>query len=265
MPKRNAVDLEKDIFEMSHTQEEYLNYAASLLVRLKTQICQEKRLRLRKYIKPLTIKIKALDPKSDEIPKLQKCLDVLLSSDRPRLCDIDECEASLCEYGLTKNLDDILKEFFDTMQKGPDTSSLQPTVNEFVDLDPFPRKRKFDAVETGPTMSPVLEREILNLDHKFCVKSTIMNNIELTCFLNDPDLPIVPPIYIAIPADYPDTLPIYMLPPSEYGTNGFLYMVRKAILKRFKHLPVDHTVTQMLESWQNAVKQVCAETYCAKS
>ena len=86
---------------------------------------------------------------------------------------------------------------------------LEATYGSEISLPPLPKKRKVDHAP-GSEIPDVIQGEIARLRTQFKVNldpsqpSQKSNIIHLTCQLEDPNLPSVPPIAVTLPPSYPE-------------------------------------------------------------
>ncbi|KAJ8978013.1 hypothetical protein NQ317_002775 [Molorchus minor] len=111
----------------------------------------------------------------------------------------------------------------------------------------------------------VLQGEIARLDQRFKVsldpnQQPGSKSIQLTCWLDDKNLPCVPPVALTVPEDYPKTSPTCHMAPHEYNATKFLSTVQTALLARIKKLPKHFSVSQLLDTWEMSVRQASAPT-----
>ncbi|XP_051960167.1 mediator of RNA polymerase II transcription subunit 15-like [Xyrauchen texanus] len=123
------------------------------------------------------------------------------------------------------------------------------------------RKRKFDDDECQ-TIPNLLQGEVARLNSKFLVNldpSCCSNNgtVHLICKLDDTNLPSVPPLQLSIPADYPDQSPHWEDVGQQYEANQFLQTVHKNMTSKLLQLPDKHSVTALLNTWAQSVRQAC--------
>lgn len=111
----------------------------------------------------------------------------------------------------------------------------------------------------------VLQGEIARLDQRFKVsldpnQQPGSKSIQLTCWLDDKQLPCVPPISLVVPEDYPKSAPTCHMAAHEYNATQFLSAVQTALLARIKKLPKYFSVSQLLDTWEMSVRQASAPT-----
>uniref|UniRef100_A0A4W6FAW5 Mediator complex subunit 15 n=1 Tax=Lates calcarifer TaxID=8187 RepID=A0A4W6FAW5_LATCA len=123
------------------------------------------------------------------------------------------------------------------------------------------RKRKHEEDERQ-TIPNILQGEVARLDVKFLVNldpSFCSNNgtVHLVCKLDDKNLPSVPPLQLSVPADYPEQSPYWADDGEQYGANSFLQTVHRNMTSKLLQLPDKHSVTELLNTWAQSVRQAC--------
>ncbi|CAL8238162.1 unnamed protein product, partial [Merluccius merluccius] len=123
------------------------------------------------------------------------------------------------------------------------------------------RKRKPDEDERQ-TIPNILQGEVARLDMKFLISldpSFCSNTgaVHLVCKLDDKNLPSVPPLQLSVPADYPDQSPHWADEGEQYGANSFLQTVHKNMTSKLLQLPDKHSVTELLNTWAQSIRQAC--------
>uniref|UniRef100_A0A182UWV3 Mediator of RNA polymerase II transcription subunit 15 n=1 Tax=Anopheles merus TaxID=30066 RepID=A0A182UWV3_ANOME len=117
---------------------------------------------------------------------------------------------------------------------------------------------------TAPQEIPhILQGEIARLDQKFKVSLdqcaiSGTRTIKLICWLDDKNLPCVPPVAVTIPEDYPSTAPSCSLIEQEYNATPFLILVQKSLMARICKLPGLFTLSHLLDTWEMSVRQACS-------
>lgn len=109
----------------------------------------------------------------------------------------------------------------------------------------------------------VLQGEIARLDHKFRVRfdHTVQigaKTLKLVCYLNDPYLTCVPPIFIEIPDDYPLSSPTCSLLEHEMNSTQFLESVQKIFAARMLKMPSIYSLSHALDTWEMSIRQACS-------
>lgn len=78
------------------------------------------------------------------------------------------------------------------------------------------------------------------------------------CYLNDPYLPSVPPIFLTIPEDYPSSPPSCMLLEHEMNATHFLETVQKIFSARMLKMPTLHSLSHIVDTWEMSIRQACS-------
>lgn len=109
----------------------------------------------------------------------------------------------------------------------------------------------------------VLQGEIARLDQKFRVRFDHSVQIgskvlKLVCYLNDPYLTCVPPIFIEIPDDYPLSSPTCTLLEHEMNATKFLDSVQKIFTARMLKMPSLYSLSHILDTWEMSIRQACS-------
>ena len=81
-------------------------------------------------------------------------------------------------------------------------------------------------------------------------------NLSLKCHLKREGLPMVPPLLLRIPADYPSSSPEADLP-DKYSETPFLRQVRKCLTEDMVSLAGEYTLSHILNCWERVVKNIC--------
>uniref|UniRef100_A0A182NUI6 Mediator of RNA polymerase II transcription subunit 15 n=1 Tax=Anopheles dirus TaxID=7168 RepID=A0A182NUI6_9DIPT len=116
---------------------------------------------------------------------------------------------------------------------------------------------------TAQEIPHILQGEIARLDQKFkvlvdqCAISGT-RTIKLICWLDDKNLPCVPPVAVTIPEDYPFAAPSCSLIEQEYNATPFLILVQKSLMARICKLPGLFTLSHLLDTWEMSVRQACS-------
>ncbi|GAA6090473.1 mediator of RNA polymerase II transcription subunit 15 isoform X1 [Tachysurus ichikawai] len=123
------------------------------------------------------------------------------------------------------------------------------------------RKRKYEE-DDRQTIPNILQGEVARLDSKFLVSldpSFCSNNgtVHLICKLDDKALPSVPPLQLSIPSDYPEQSPQWDNDDQQYEANPFLQNVHRNMTSKLLQLPDKHSVTALLNTWAESVRQAC--------
>ncbi|XP_015733559.1 mediator of RNA polymerase II transcription subunit 15 isoform X3 [Coturnix japonica] len=251
----------------------------------------EKLKQLSKYIEPLRRMINKIDKNEDrkkDLSKMKSLLDILTDpSKRCPLKTLQKCEIALeklkndmavptpppppvpptkqqylCQPLLDAVLANIRSPVFNhslyrtfmpamTAIHGPPITA--PVIAS--------RKRKYEEDERQ-TIPNVLQGEVARLNPKFLVNldpSHCSNNgtVHLICKLDDKNLPNVPPLQLSVPADYPDQSPLWIKNPRQYAANPFLQSVYRYMTSKLLQLPDKHSVTALLNTWAQSIRQAC--------
>lgn len=123
-----------------------------------------------------------------------------------------------------------------------------------------PSLKKIKLEEPTSDIPDVLQGEIARLDQRFKVsldpnQQPGSKSIQLICWLDDKQLPCVPPISLTVPEDYPKSAPSCHMATHEYNATQFLSCVQAALLARIKKLPKYFSVSQLLDTWEMSVRQ----------
>lgn len=98
-----------------------------------------------------------------------------------------------------------------------------------------PPLKKIKLEEPTSDIPDVLQGEIARLDQRFKVsldpnQQPGAKSIQLTCWLDDKQLPCVPPISLTVPEEYPKESPTCHMASHEYNATQFLSDVQTALL-----------------------------------
>uniref|UniRef100_A0A8C3QUH0 Mediator of RNA polymerase II transcription subunit 15 n=2 Tax=Cyanoderma ruficeps TaxID=181631 RepID=A0A8C3QUH0_9PASS len=251
----------------------------------------EKLKQLSKYIEPLRRMINKIDKNEDrkkDLSKMKSLLDILTDpSKRCPLKTLQKCEIALeklkndmavptpppppvpptkqqylCQPLLDAVLANIRSPVFNhslyrTFMPAMTAIHGQPITAPIAS----PRKRKYEEDERQ-TIPNVLQGEVARLNPKFLVNldpSHCSNNgtVHLICKLDDKNLPNVPPLQLSVPADYPDQSPLWIKNPRQYAANPFLQSVYRYMTSKLLQLPDKHSVTALLNTWAQSIRQAC--------
>ncbi|XP_063700460.1 mediator of RNA polymerase II transcription subunit 15 [Culicoides brevitarsis] len=247
------------------------------------QLYREKYRQLTKYIEPLKRMITRMgNDDGDRLQKMKKLLEILSNpNSRIPLETLLKCETALeNQLGAFKEHtinNPLLEAISANMQTPLANHTLQrtfrPCLESLFGSDiktiPLPSRLKRMKLEedtqneeSGPEISHILQGEIARLDSKFkitldpaaCAGS---KSVKLICWLDDKHLPCVPPINVTIPRDYPKSSPECFVE-SEYEGTDFLKTVQQALTARILKLPKIFTLSQLLDTWEMALRQACA-------
>ena len=109
----------------------------------------------------------------------------------------------------------------------------------------------------------LLQGEVARLDVRFRVTLHQLHHagsrsIRLMCYLNDKNLPNVPPISVTIPEDYPQSSPICDPDLEDYKSTPFLEKVQKMLQVQLLQLPDKHALTSFLNCWEMSIRRACS-------
>ncbi|XP_019362423.1 PREDICTED: mediator of RNA polymerase II transcription subunit 15 isoform X2 [Gavialis gangeticus] len=245
---------------------------------------------LSKYIEPLRRMINKIDKNEDrkkDLSKMKSLLDILTDpSKRCPLKTLQKCEIALeklkndmavptpppppvpptkQQYLCQPLLDAVLANIRSPVFNHSLYRTFMPAMTA-IHGPPItapvasPRKRKYEEDERQ-TIPNVLQGEVARLNPKFLVNldpSHCSNNgtVHLICKLDDKNLPNVPPLQLSVPADYPDQSPLWIDNPRQYA-NPFLQSVYRYMTSKLLQLPDKHSVTALLNTWAQSIRQAC--------
>ncbi|XP_041079457.1 mediator of RNA polymerase II transcription subunit 15-like isoform X4 [Polyodon spathula] len=251
----------------------------------------EKLKQLSKYIEPLRRMINKIDKNEDrkkDLSKMKSLLDIL--TDPSKRCPLKTLQK--CEIALEKLKNDmavptpppppvpstkqqylcqpLLDAVLTNMRSPVFNHSLYRTFAPAMTAIHGPpimgpvisaRKRKHEDDERQ-TIPNILQGEVARLNPKFLVNldpSHCSNNgtVHLICKLDDKNLPSVPPLQLSIPADYPEQSPQWSDDAQHYEANPFLQTVHRNMTSKLLQLPDKHSVTALLSTWAQSVRQAC--------
>ncbi|XP_041084207.1 mediator of RNA polymerase II transcription subunit 15-like isoform X4 [Polyodon spathula] len=251
----------------------------------------EKLKQLSKYIEPLRRMINKIDKNEDrkkDLSKMKSLLDILTDpSKRCPLKTLQKCEIALeklkndmavptpppppvpstkqqylCQPLLDAVLTNMRSPVFNhslyrTFAPAMTAIHGPPIVGPIISA----RKRKHEDDERQ-TIPNILQGEVARLNPKFLVNldpSHCSNNgtVHLICKLDDKNLPSVPPLQLSIPADYPEQSPQWSDDAQHYEANPFLQTVHRNMTSKLLQLPDKHSVTALLSTWAQSVRQAC--------
>ncbi|KAM4649538.1 mediator of RNA polymerase II transcription subunit 15 isoform 7-T13 [Amazona ochrocephala] len=251
----------------------------------------EKLKQLSKYIEPLRRMINKIDKNEDrkkDLSKMKSLLDILTDpSKRCPLKTLQKCEIALeklkndmavptppppavpptkQQYLCQPLLDAVLANIRSPVFNHSLYRTFMPAMTA-IHGPPItapvasPRKRKYEEDERQ-TIPNVLQGEVARLNPKFLVNldpSHCSNNgtVHLICKLDDKNLPNVPPLQLSVPADYPDQSPLWIKNPRQYAANPFLQSVYRYMTSKLLQLPDKHSVTALLNTWAQSIRQAC--------
>ncbi|CAG7722778.1 unnamed protein product [Allacma fusca] len=141
--------------------------------------------------------------------------------------------------------------------------TFRPTVealtgHSFISLfQPYEEEGSSDSESTENDVPPLLKRELRTLDSRFHVSVVRKGGgiCRLSCNLNEPRLPRVPPLKISVRSDYPFEPPVVTDLNRDYSSTVFLSSVARAFKSRFHHLTRNHSVIELLLMWEMCVRQ----------
>ncbi|KAE8282672.1 Mediator of RNA polymerase II transcription subunit 15 Mediator complex subunit 15 [Larimichthys crocea] len=257
---------------------------------LEDQQYMEKLKQLSKYIEPLRRMINKIDKNEDrkkDLSKMKSLLNIL--TDPNTRCPLKTLQK--CEIALEKLKNDMAvptpppppvptkQRIYVSPCWTPSwpTSALQsspfsvqnlrpprhdrhprPTHHVRGQMSPSKEEARGDERQTIPN---ILQGEVARLDVKFLVtwilRSAATRTVHLVCKLDDKNLPSVPPLQLSVPADYPDQSPYWADDEDQYGANSFLQTVHRNMTSKLLQLPDKHSVTELLNTWAQSVRQAC--------
>jgi len=173
---------------------------------------------------------------------------------------LDVVIAHISKPNINHTLSRTFKPVMDKVRPDPAPFSLAQTE----ELQPSARKHKVPLI---------LQGEVASLDKKFYVRlndssHNAKGDIHIVVELNDPTLPPVRPLYITIPADYPNISPIventddnmdqHMIETLEEGTD--FITTQQLIFHERQYSLGSHvvTLTQVLSGWELSIRQAMA-------
>lgn len=114
----------------------------------------------------------------------------------------------------------------------------------------------------------ILQGEIARLDRKFQISidpSTAIGSckeqIGLICTLDDPYLPSIPPIYVSIPPDYPESSPICTLLDHDFNATPFFAAIQKSFATRMFKTASVYSLSHVLDKLEMSVRQAYTTTF----
>ncbi|CAG9769099.1 unnamed protein product [Ceutorhynchus assimilis] len=254
------------------------------------QAYREKVRQLSKYIEPLRKMIAKMgNDDVEKMSKMKKLLEILSNpQQRMPLDTLIKCEIVLEKIDFKRNDGSVnatsaphlpFKEphVFHSLLDAVAQNLQSPVINHTLHrtfgptLDALfgpefklvPILKKATLEEPTSDIPDVLQGEIARLDQRFKVsldpnQQPGTKSIQLTCWLDDKQLPCVPPISLTIPEDYPKESPTCHMASHEYNATKFLSDVQTALLARIKKLPKNFSVSQLLDTWEMSVRQASA-------
>ncbi|EAL39227.3 AGAP009886-PA [Anopheles gambiae str. PEST] len=249
------------------------------------QLYREKYRALTKYIEPLKRMIAKMENDDiDKIAKMKRLLEILSNpSVRIPLETLHKCEAALTsQLGSireTPTNNPLVEAVSSSLQAATGNHTLQRTFRpclealfgpDIKNLPPPAKQSRLALDDTGAAVGTgggeiphILQGEIARLDQKFKVSLdqcaiSGTRTIKLICWLDDKNLPCVPPVAVTIPEDYPSTAPSCSLIEQEYNATPFLILVQKSLMARICKLPGLFTLSHLLDTWEMSVRQACS-------
>ncbi|KAJ8920966.1 hypothetical protein NQ315_015760 [Exocentrus adspersus] len=251
------------------------------------QAYREKVRQLTKYIEPLRKMITKMGNEDiEKMSKMKKLLEILSNPQkRVPLDTLKKCEIVLEKIDFKRGDGSVpatsaahlpFKEphVFHSLLDAVNTNLQSPVINHTLhrtfgptlealfgpEIKLVPPLKKLKVEEPTSDIPDVLQGEIARLDQRFKVsldanQQPSSKHIQLTCWLDDRNLPCVPPIQLTIPENYPKTAPTCHMAPQEYNATEFLSAVQNALLERIKKLPSHFSVSQLLDTWEMSVRQ----------
>lgn len=112
----------------------------------------------------------------------------------------------------------------------------------------------------------ILQGEIARLDRKYQISFDSSNAIgskviKLICRLDDPFLPSIPPIYISIPPDYPESSPICTLLDHDFNATPFFAAIQKSFATRMFKTASVYSLSHVLDKLEMSVRQAYTTTF----
>ncbi|CAB0005674.1 unnamed protein product [Nesidiocoris tenuis] len=242
---------------------------------------REKIKQLSKYIEPLRKMISRVGSEGpsnvEKMSKMKTLLDILTNPNkRMPLETLLKCEVVLEKVDLKRGGEPVreqhpLLEALKTHLQSPVLNhTLQRTFGPCIEalfgsdirnVPPHLKRKRIE--EPADDIPEVLQGEIARLDQRFKVSLDPSGGggggtVQLICWLDDKHLPCVPPVSVSVPEDYPATPPKCHLAAHEHSATTFLATVGTALSSRIGKLPPKFTVSQLLDTWEMAVRQACA-------
>lgn len=244
----------------------------------------EKVRQLAKYIEPLRIMISRIGS-SDQVKldKMKKLLDILSNpTKRMPIETLKKCEDVLVRLKLDtetrpeSTVNPLLEAVYNLRTSSKTQSvhlnhtlqrtfgaPLEALYGPEISLPPLPKRRRVEE-ESSSDIPHILQGEVARLQSHFKVQldqsqpTQHVGQVNLTCQLEDPNLPSVPPISVTIPEDYPDVPPICDADLTEYFATPFLQRVQTALTSRLSKMPPNFTLSQLLSAWEFSVRSACS-------
>ncbi|XP_031618871.1 mediator of RNA polymerase II transcription subunit 15 [Contarinia nasturtii] len=272
------------------------NAAPSPLNPQEEHLYREKYRQLTKYIEPLKKMMNRMGSDDEKLLKMNKLLEILCNpNQRIPLETLIKCEAALEKmdlksYSMASNATNfpsgskehnvnnaLLDAVSANLQSPIGNHTLQRTFRPCIeslfgpDIKNLPqtkyaRTSSNDTKQISNTSNEVphvLQGEIARLDRKFKITldSSVQSGskiLKLICYLNDdPYLPCIPPLYIDIPEDYPETSPSCTLL-DEMSATQFLDSIQKIFSARMLKMPSLYSLSHILDTWEMSIRQACS-------
>ncbi|XP_026811970.1 mediator of RNA polymerase II transcription subunit 15-like [Rhopalosiphum maidis] len=249
---------------------------------------REKVRQLSKYIEPLRKMIAHMGNEDvEKLSKMKKLLEILSTpTQRMPLETLLKCETALERLDLSRGeggsvpppqsstMREVhpLIEVIGSMIQSPNFNhtlhrTFAPCIEFMVGqrrpLSPPPYTGNENSNEVQSIIPKALEGEIARLDQRFKVsldpvRPSGVSCIRLLCWLDDKNLPCVPPINIIVYENYPPANPACIISSNDYGGTSFLMCVKDVFESRMMLMPVRFTVSHILDSWEMSVRQAVA-------
>ena len=100
-----------------------------------------------------------------------------------------------------------------------------------------------------------LDPRLFSVDRVPTSNSTCFS-LRLECYLKREGLPILPPLLVKIPADYPNSSPETDLT-ELYSSTPFLRQVKKCFTEEMVSIAGEYTLSHLLSCWERVVKNIC--------
>ncbi|XP_026738058.1 mediator of RNA polymerase II transcription subunit 15-like [Trichoplusia ni] len=254
---------------------------------------REKVRQLSKYIEPLRRMVHRMVSEGENVEKLTKMknlLDILSNPNkRMPLETLIKCEVVLEKLDFKRSegvvvpsagkeqiFNPLLEVVNNCLQSPLANHTLKRTFGSALDalngpeIKNLPVPQKIPKLEE-PTMEipDVLQGEIARLDSRFKVSLEPMSSrgggggcIALVAALDEPRLPCVAGVHVAVPRDYPRRPPLRLRPRAARppAPDCFLARLERAMDARCARLPKSCSVGQLLDAWEMSVRQACAPT-----
>jgi len=129
---------------------------------------------------------------------------------------------------------------------------------------PPPKRQRVDS-NSENSVSNTIQGEIARLEERFKVHLDALQHngskiVHLVCWLDDKNLPHVPPITVEVPDNYPESSPSCDCSGDEYDATPFLQKVQKHLTSQISNLPDTYSISALLDTWEMSVRKACAPT-----